>query len=111
MSVLWQMLNNELTDATDPERFKIPYAFAFDLTPEEHVLCEEQPDEILNIIQGKKAILTWISPEIQWGDKLRIRYLRDYIKILKENGFVEWAETVESIEDRKYFYDDSNNLK
>jgi hypothetical protein len=49
------------------------------------------------------AILTWISPEIQWGDKLRIRYLQDYIKILKENGFVEWAETIENLEDKDIF--------
>gem|GEM_PF-3007690 len=103
---LWQWLYYELRDAADPERFKIPYAFAFDLTPEKHVLCESKPDEIFDIIQGKNAILTWITPEIQWGDKLRIRYLRDYIKILKENGHVDWAQTIENFEGVNYLYDD-----
>jgi len=37
--------------------------------------------------------------------KLRIRYLRDYIKILKDNGFVDWAETVENLEGKNYLYD------
>jgi hypothetical protein len=100
VQVLWSRLYDELSDAADPERHKIPYAFAFNLTQEEHLLCEAQPDEILNIIQGKEAVLTWISQEIQWGDKLRIRYLRDYIKALRENGFVDWAETVENLEGR-----------
>ena len=111
MRVLWKMLYDELSDAADPERFKIPYAFAFSLTLEEHTLIEAYPDRILNIIQGKEPILTWITPEIQWGDKLRIRYLRDYIRILKENGFVEWAETIENLEDRNYLYGDETQKR
>ena len=106
VNALWLQLYDELSGASDPERFKIPYAFAFDLTPEEHALCDAQPDEILNIIQGKEAILTWISQEIQWSDKLRIRYLRDYIAILKENGYTDWAETIENLEGKSYLYDD-----
>ena len=102
---LWDKLYDELSDATDPVRFKIPYAFAFNFTREEHLLCKAQPDEVLNIVQGKESVLTWISEEIQWGDKLRIRYLRDYIKILKDNGFDDWAETVENLEGKNYLYD------
>ena len=107
--LLWDKLYDELSDAADPERFKIPYAYAFNLTKEEHALCEALPDEILNIIQGKEAILTWVSQEIQWSDKLRIRYLQDYIRILKENGHVAWAKTIENIERKNYQYDEKYN--
>ena len=102
MHELWQWLYNELKDTANPERFKIPYAFAFDLTTEEHALCEAKPDEILNIIQGKEAVLTWITPEVKWGEKLRIRYLQDYLNLLKENGYVEWAEIIKNIEGGDY---------
>jgi len=87
------------------------HTFAFELTPEEHALCEAQPDEILNTIKGKRTILTWITPEIQWGDKLRIRYLREYIRILKENGFIDWVETIEKLEGKSYLYNDMDNIK
>jgi len=103
---LWNELYKELTYAADPELFKIPYAYAFNLTKEEHALCEALPDEIVNIIRGKEAILTWVSQEIQWSDKLRTKYLRDYIKILKENGHVAWAKTIENIEEKNYLYDE-----
>ena len=103
---LWQRLYDELSDAANPERFKIPYAFAFALTPEEHVLCEAKPDEILNIIKDKELILTWPTPEIQWGDKLRVRYLRDYIKLLKENGHSNWAKIIEIVEGSNYLDDE-----
>ena len=99
---LWQWLYRELSDAANPRRFKIPYAFAFELTTEDHDLLQVWPGEILDIIQGKNPILTWITPEIQWGEKLRIRFLRDYIKILRENGFVDWAETIEKLEGKNY---------
>ena len=101
---LWAWLYDELSDVANPERYKIPYTFAFDLTPEEHVLCEDQPDIVLDIIHGKDAILTWITPEIQWSEKFRIRYLQDYIKALKENGFADWADTIENLEGRSYLY-------
>jgi len=101
---LWLMLYRELSDAADPRRFKIPYAFAFELTQEEHDLLQARPDEIFDFIQGKKRVLTWITPEIQWGDELRIRFLRDYMQILRENGHVDWAETVEKLEGRDYLY-------
>jgi len=107
---LWRRLYNELSDAAITEQFKIPYAFAFDMSTEEHDLLVARPDEILNIIQGKKRVLTWITPEIQWGDRLRIRFLRDYIKLLRENGFVDWADTVESLEGKNYIYGDYGDL-
>ena len=112
VGILWSFLRSELSDAAAPKRFRIPYAFAFELTSEEHALCEAQPDEILNIIKGKKAILTWITPEIQWGDKLRSRYLREYIRILKEKGYIDWVETIEKLEGKIYLYNnDLDNIK
>ena len=107
---LWGHLFFHLSsNAANPDRFKIPYAFAFDLTREEHALIEEHPEKILEIIQGKRPILTWISPEIQWGDKLRSKFLRDYIRTLRENGFVEWAETIEKLEGKHYLHDCSES--
>jgi len=53
--VLWRWLYRELSDAANPERFKIPYAFAFNLTQEEHDLLEVYPDKILDNYPGEKA--------------------------------------------------------
>ena len=102
LETLWRWLHYKFEDIATPDRFKIPYAFAFELTPEEHRLCKAEPDAVLSVVKNKKALLTWMTPEIQWGDSLRVKYLRSYIEELKKHGHNEWARTVESLENERY---------
>ncbi|MDR0661890.1 MAG: hypothetical protein LBF76_00670 [Holosporales bacterium] len=87
----------------EKDAYKIPYVYLWGdnlpLSNENFVGLQKLS---LNVI-SQNCDFVWPTPNVKWGDMLRLEYLEFYIERLKQYNHTDWVRIVKMLENERYY--------